>query len=195
MEWNRGSALIETLVAAVILVSGLTAVASIFSVTTSVNLRNQQRTTATLLLYDKMEQLRTTGSPAGGSLDPMNPMAGFMDYVRIDSDGTLITSSTDSGSAYLRLWQVQDLGESNNNDRGLCGNWRNDTIGTRASNGTTLNHAKGIHSARNPHFNFNHTGDWRRSVPVVSPERTCVLRSESRDGDAAGSAGRHISSR
>ena len=110
MEWNRGSALIEALVAAVILVSGLVAVASIFSVTTGVNLRNRQRTTATLLLYDKMEQLRTTGSPAGGNLDPFNPMAGFMEYVRIDIDGTVVSSTTDSGSAYLRLWQVQDLG-------------------------------------------------------------------------------------
>ena len=110
MEWNRGSALIETLVAAVILVSGLVAVASIFSVSTSVNLRNRQRTTATLLLYDKMEQLRTMGSPAGGSLDSLNPMAGFMEYVRIDIDGTVVSASTDSGLAYLRLWQVQDLG-------------------------------------------------------------------------------------
>jgi len=110
MDSNRGSSLIETLVAAVILVSGLVAVASIFSITTGVNLRNQQRTTATLLLYDKMEQLRTTGSPAGGSLDPLNPLEGFMDYVRVGSDGTLITSSADSGPAYHRLWQVQDSG-------------------------------------------------------------------------------------
>ena len=110
MEWSRGSALLETLVAAVILVSGLVAVASIFSVTTSVNLRNRQRTTATLLLYDKMEQLRTTDSPAGGSLDPLNPMAGFMEYVRIDNDGTAFSATMDSGSTYLRLWQVQDVG-------------------------------------------------------------------------------------
>jgi len=110
MEWNRGSALIETLVAAVILVSGVVAVVSIFSVTTGMNLRNRQRTTATLLLYDKMEQLRTTGSPAGGSLDPSNPMAGFMEYVRIDIDGTVVAATPDSGSAYLRLWQVQDPG-------------------------------------------------------------------------------------
>jgi len=110
MGCTRGSALIETLVAAVILVSGLVAVASIFSVTTGVNLRNGQRTTATLLLYDKMEQLRTTGSPAGGSLDPRSPVAGFMEYVRMDIDGTVVAATTDSGSAYLRLWQVQDIG-------------------------------------------------------------------------------------
>jgi Tfp pilus assembly protein PilV len=110
VESNRGSALIETLVAAVILVSGLVAVASIFSVTTGFNLRNQQRTTATLLLYDKMEQLQATDTPAGGSLDPTNPTAGFMDYVRIASDGTIVTGSADFGSVYLRLWQVRDAG-------------------------------------------------------------------------------------
>jgi hypothetical protein len=37
-------------------------------------------------------------------------MAGFMEYVRIDIDGTVVSATTDSGSAYLRLWQVQDLG-------------------------------------------------------------------------------------
>ena len=108
MESNRGSALIESLVAAVILVSGIIAVASIFSVTTSVNLRNQQRTTATLLLYDKMEQLQAESSASGGSLDPLNPIAGFMDYVRVDSDGTIVAVPEDSGPGYLRLWQVQD---------------------------------------------------------------------------------------
>ena len=110
MKVNRGSALIETLVAAVILVSGLVAVASIFSVTTGTSLKNQQRTTATLLLYDKMEQLQSTGSAIGGSLDPMNPVPGFVDYSRIASDGTIVTISTDTRPAYLRLWQVQDTG-------------------------------------------------------------------------------------
>jgi len=93
MGLNRGAALLETLVASVILVSGVVAVASIFSFTTGATLRNRQATTATMLLYDKMEQLRTMGSPAGGSLDPLNPIAGFSD---------------NPGGAFLRLWQVQD---------------------------------------------------------------------------------------
>lgn len=95
MESNRGAALIETLVASVILVSGVVAVASIFSFTTGANLRNQQRTTATMLLYDKMEQLRAEGAPVGGSLDPLNPIANFSDNPGID---------------LLRVWQVQDSG-------------------------------------------------------------------------------------
>jgi Tfp pilus assembly protein PilV len=110
MVSNRGTALIESLVAAVILVSGIVAVASIFSVTTGTHFRNQQRTTATLLLYDKMEELQGTNAAAGGSLDPMNPEAGFMDDVRVASDGTIVPGSADSGSSYRRLWQIQDAG-------------------------------------------------------------------------------------
>jgi hypothetical protein len=106
MTGSRGSSLIETLVASVILVSGVVALASIFSVTTGTSLRNQQRTMATMLVYDKMEQL--PGSPAGGSLDPSNPSEGFVDYVRIGSDGTKTTSNIELTPAYLRLWEVQD---------------------------------------------------------------------------------------
>jgi len=109
MAGCRGSSLIETLVASVILVSGVVALASIFSVTTRTSVRNQQRTTATMLLYDKMEQLQS-GSPTGGSLDPLNPSDGFMDYVRVGSDGTVSTSNTSLATAYLRLWEVQDSG-------------------------------------------------------------------------------------
>jgi hypothetical protein len=109
MERYRGSALIETLIASFILVSGLVSVASMFSVTRGVSLRNQQRATATLLLYEKMEQLRGTNSPFGGSLDPQHPESGFMDYVRIASDGRPLTSSDDPGRAYLRVWQAQDF--------------------------------------------------------------------------------------
>jgi len=107
MVWNRGSTLIETLVASVILTSGLVTVASIFSTTTAVNFRNQQRTSATLLVYDKMEELRMTGSPSGGSLDPNSPAAGFMEYVRFGADGEMIVGTSDTQPAYLRLWQVQ----------------------------------------------------------------------------------------
>jgi Tfp pilus assembly protein PilV len=107
MTGNRGSALLETLIASVILVSGLVSVACIFSVTTSVSVRNQQRTTATLLIYDKMEQLRYSEPSSGGGLNPSYPIAGFMDYVRIGSDGEMTVSTSDTQATYIRLWQVQ----------------------------------------------------------------------------------------
>jgi Tfp pilus assembly protein PilV len=107
MPHPRGYALMETLLASIILASGLVSVASIFSVTVNVNLRNRQRTTATLLLHNKMEQLQATGSAAGGGLNPSDPVAGYVEYVRIADDGTTIVDNTDRESPYLCLWQVQ----------------------------------------------------------------------------------------
>ena len=108
MKRIRGSALLETLIALFILVSGLVSVASMFSVTTGVSFRNRQRAMATMLLYEKMEQLRASGSPPGGSLDSKHPEFGFVDYVRIARDGRILATSEDPGSAYQRVWQVQD---------------------------------------------------------------------------------------
>jgi Tfp pilus assembly protein PilV len=56
----RGFTLLETLMTTVILVAGLVGVASIFSYSVRANLSTQQRTAATTLLYDKMEQFRST---------------------------------------------------------------------------------------------------------------------------------------
>ena len=63
----RGFTLIETLITAAILVSGLVAVALLFSYTARTTLNNQKRTTATLLLYDKMEELKSSRITIGGS--------------------------------------------------------------------------------------------------------------------------------
>ena len=111
MAWNRGYALIETLLASAILVSGIVGVASVFTVTTGVSIRNQQRTVATLLLYDKMEQLRSTpigdaAWMAGGALKPGSPAAGYFDYVTITTDAIVISSTTDTTFPYMRMWQI-----------------------------------------------------------------------------------------
>jgi Tfp pilus assembly protein PilV len=98
MAPTRGYALLETLFASMILATGLVSVASIFSVTVKVNVRNQQRTAATLLLSDKMEQLRSAPSAVGGGLDPSQPVSGFVEYVQVAGDG----------ATFIRLWQVQD---------------------------------------------------------------------------------------
>ena len=65
----RGFTLIETLITTAILVSGLVAVALLFSYTARTTLNNQERTTATLLLYDKMEELKSSRITSGGSDD------------------------------------------------------------------------------------------------------------------------------
>lgn len=95
---NRGYALLETLFASVILATGIVGVASMFSAGTRAGIRNEQRTTATLLLYDKMEQLRSAGPlPAGGGLDSLHPISGFSETLPM----------ANAQAAFLRLWQVQ----------------------------------------------------------------------------------------
>ena len=60
MRSNRGFTLIETLITTAIMVSGLVAVASMFSYSVTTNLTNQQRTAGTMLLYEKMEIFKAT---------------------------------------------------------------------------------------------------------------------------------------
>ena len=92
---QRGFTLIETLITTLVLVTGLVGVAAMFSFATRTNLQNEQRTGATSLLSDKMEQFKATSITdslwaPGGSLDPGSPMAGYFDSV----------------PPYLCLWQI-----------------------------------------------------------------------------------------
>ena len=76
----RGFTLIETLITTAILVSGLVAVALLFSYTARTTLNNQERTTAALLLYDKMEELKFS---------------------------SIISSGSDEVDSFRRVWQVE----------------------------------------------------------------------------------------
>ncbi len=110
----RGLTLIETLFTTAILVTGLVAVVSVFAFSTNANLQNRQRTAANTVLYDKMEQLRSTpldnaAWSAGGSLKPESPANGYFDYVTITVKGTVISSAMDSSFPYIRLWQIAGL--------------------------------------------------------------------------------------
>jgi len=111
MRDHLGFTLIETLIATLVLVSGLVAVAAIFLYSVDTGLRNQRRTAATALLYEKMEQFRS--APVndsiwipGGSLNVASPAAGYFDYVTIDATGTLSHSTTDTNAPFMRVWQV-----------------------------------------------------------------------------------------
>ena len=55
---RRGFTLVETLITMLILTSGLVSVALVFAYSVRTNLNNHQRTAATLLLQDKLEQLK-----------------------------------------------------------------------------------------------------------------------------------------
>jgi prepilin-type N-terminal cleavage/methylation domain-containing protein len=111
MRNTRGFTLIETLITTVILVSGLVAVAQLFSYTIATNTSNQQRTAATILLTEKIEHLKSAGikDPSwitGGGLNPLQPVVGFHDYVSINADGTLSIDTASASAPYIRLWQI-----------------------------------------------------------------------------------------
>ena len=89
MWCSRGFTLLETLITTAILVFGLAAIGLIFSYTARTNINTQQRTTATLLAYEKLEELRST-SITGGIWIP----GSYTDYRRV------------SETAYMRQWQI-----------------------------------------------------------------------------------------
>jgi len=85
---SRGFTLIEVLVTAAVVTCGLVAVASMFSFAVRANIADRQMAVATALLYDKMEEFRST------SFDqPLWKNGDGFDYVVKD-----IT--------YMRVWQV-----------------------------------------------------------------------------------------
>ena len=104
---NRGYALIETLLATILLVSGIIHLATLFSFSEGIRLRNRQRTAAVLLVYNKMEELRQSVPQSGGGVDVVHPVPGYFDSIDIDVDGTVTVSNSASQGAYLRMWQVQ----------------------------------------------------------------------------------------
>jgi Tfp pilus assembly protein PilV len=85
---NQGFTVIEVLIAAAVVTCGLVAVASMFSFAVRANVSNRQMAIATALLYDKMEQFKST--PLDNPL--WNNPDGF-DYVTRET-------------TYVRVWQV-----------------------------------------------------------------------------------------
>lgn len=115
MRNNRGFTLIETLITTGILVTGLVAAASLFAWSVAANYTNQQRTAATTLLADKMEQFTAAGLSdslwvTGGSLDPAAPGTGYWDYATPGSDGTITSDTSSTNAPYLRVWAVTGSG-------------------------------------------------------------------------------------
>ena len=84
---NRGFTLVEVLIAAVVVLCGLVAVASMFGFAVRANISNRQMAVATALLYDKMEKFKSTALD-----DPLWQHDGS-DYVARDT-------------TYTRVWQI-----------------------------------------------------------------------------------------
>jgi len=97
MANRKGFTLIETLITTLVLVTGLAALAGLFSYGAQANFQNRQRTAATALLYSKMEEMRNTSPLAEGQ---------YAEYLSIRADGS-IAGSTDSHSPYLRVSKIE----------------------------------------------------------------------------------------
>jgi type II secretory pathway pseudopilin PulG len=141
---ENGFSLVEVLVAAAILMTGLIAVAEMFIVSTHQNMEARRVTTTAVLAQQKIEQLRaltwgyddfglpisdftsniavTPPTPAGGvGLQPspggtlQTSTSGFVDY--LDAYGAWVGagSTPPSGALYVRRWSVEPLPTNPNN--------------------------------------------------------------------------------
>ncbi len=97
MANRRGFTLIETLITSLVLVTGLAAVAGLFSYGAQANSQNRQRTAATTLLYSKMEALRNARTLAEGQ---------EAEYLSIQADGKVVHTGSNNG-AYLRVSTIE----------------------------------------------------------------------------------------
>jgi prepilin-type N-terminal cleavage/methylation domain-containing protein len=106
---TRGFTLLETLIATLVMATGLLAAGHIFWFTVRTNVTNRQRSTATLLLSEKLERLRGASIrhqiwEPGGSLNPDAPAAGYFDYA--SSPAAPGGTGPSFREAYLRLWDI-----------------------------------------------------------------------------------------
>jgi type II secretory pathway pseudopilin PulG len=92
MHQERGSSLVEVLVAATITVIALTSLAQVIVIAVAANQRAKSHTMATILAQEKMEQLMSDQAVTSGS-----------DY--IDSHGASLGDP--SGAEFVRRWIAQ----------------------------------------------------------------------------------------
>ena len=97
MANRRGFTLIETLITTLVLVTGLAAIAGLFSYGAQANFQNRQRTAAAVLLYSKMEEMRNANTLATGQ---------YTEYLSIQADGS-VAGSTNGRGPYLRVLNIE----------------------------------------------------------------------------------------
>lgn len=91
MRTSGGFTLLETLITTTILVFGLAAMALMFSYTARTNISTRERTTATLLLYEKLEEFRSTSLA-----DSIWIPGSYVDFPAVDN------------TRFIRQWQITD---------------------------------------------------------------------------------------
>ncbi len=97
---SSGFTLLETVIAIAILVVASTAVASLFVSSLETSLNNQDRTTAGLLLSDKLEQFAVLPFT-----DIRWTSGDYSEYVSIAADGSAVIS-TNPSVKFLRAWHI-----------------------------------------------------------------------------------------
>jgi len=97
MANRRGFTLIETLITTLVLVTGLAAIAGLFSYGAQTNSQNRQRTAATTILYSKIEEVRNARALTVGQ---------YAEYLSIQPDGG-VAISTDNHGPYLRVSNIE----------------------------------------------------------------------------------------
>lgn len=108
---QSGATLIEVLVATLIMVTGVLAMAQMFSISTASNLFARSQTVTAILAQQKIEELLATQSLAGtlsaGTLQ--RNTVGFVDY--LDASGRVVGSSDQppGEAVYTRRWSVEPL--------------------------------------------------------------------------------------
>lgn len=93
---SRAFTLVEILVTTLLLITGLAAVAGVFSQGAHSNLRNRQRAAAATLLEAKMEELKAAPELSTGE---------FAEYLSIGTDGTVATEDS-TKAMYLRTANI-----------------------------------------------------------------------------------------
>ena len=97
MSNRRGFTLIETLITTLVLVTGLAAIAGLFSYGAETATTNRQRTAATALLYSKAEELRNARDLSPGQ---------FAEYLTLQADGS-VTAGNRGHAPYMRTWKIE----------------------------------------------------------------------------------------
>jgi Tfp pilus assembly protein PilV len=125
---ERGFSILEVMIASIIMLVGIGGLMALFVVAAAKNAgQGNQATRCTEYAQDKMEQLlalpytdttsnvvgsvTTPGSGVGlspgGSVDPLNPSANYVDYVNPSTSTTPDgVSATAAGAQYIREWSI-----------------------------------------------------------------------------------------
>ena len=119
---ERGSTLVEALVATLVFTTGLLAMAELVAIATSSNVRARRSTLAGILAARKLEELRSltwefdlNGAPAADPSLQSSPWAlqrntrGFVDHV--DQSGVIVGRDVEAppAAAHTRRWSIEPL--------------------------------------------------------------------------------------